>query len=659
MRFHRGPYNSPGSFTGKSLLKHGLPLLLIFLLAGVAYGQQDSSLDLASLVNAAQQAQAANNYTAAAGYYQDAIKLRPDIPELRANLGLMQHEAGDYPKAILSFQQALHQKPALYVPNLFLGIDYLRTGKVKEALPLLLKAKAMKADDPLPSLTLGKAYSSLGDYSQAIGELRHATRLDPAQSSAWFTLGISYLRQIEADSRSMTGEYTDTAYAKALFAEALVKQSRYKQASDLYKSVLAEDDRPPCMQSEAGFISLAQGDMQGTALAFKTERETHPECSLALLGEARQLIEADANDNSLRLLQQVWQRDHGFFTTNAAVVFAGMSPGRANAFLDFLAQKQTSAPLEQDFYTALSQAIRGEAAAGTRDGDIVSAGSTSENAANKSYSTGEYGRCSSQARASLKSGSEDTLRLLAACSFFTGEYALAADAGRALRALPSHPAAAGLYWSIKAEEKLALTSLARFQQLEPDSARSHILMGDIYRQRTRYDDAQKEYSKALDMSPDDAAALLGLASAYLDNAKTDQAIATAQKALALNPDSPEVNAIMGEAWIAQHKFSDAEPFLLKALKAKPQMLPHIHALLGRIYNAEGKTPEAVRELKLGAGSDDDGSIHYLLARLYEKSGDKTAANDAIAQMKVTQERRRQSAVTAFEDSHSSSLDDAP
>ena len=93
----------------------------------------------------------------------------------------------------------------------------------------------------------------------------------------------------------MTGTNADTSYAKALFAESLVKQSRYKEAADLYKSTLAANDQPPCMRSEAGFLYLKQGDSQNAELQFKAERSQHPECCLALLGEARLRIETGAN----------------------------------------------------------------------------------------------------------------------------------------------------------------------------------------------------------------------------------------------------------------------------------------------------------------------------------------------------------------------------
>jgi tetratricopeptide (TPR) repeat protein len=642
-------------------LKQRFPLFLLLLLAGHAFCQQDQPSDLASVLAAAQQAQAANNYAAAAADYKEAVKLRPDIPELRANLGLMQHEAGDYPDAIRSFQEALRLKPSLYVPNLFLGIDYVHTGRAKEAVPLLMKAEKMNATDALSSLTLGRAWSSLGDYGAAIREFRRAIRIDAKQSSAWFGLGIAQLDEVEEDARTMTDKHADTSYAKALYAESLTKQSRYKEAADLYKSILAATDQPPCTLSEAGFVSLKQGDIQNAKQQFTADRDRHPECSLAMLGEARVAIEAGKDEDALQLIRQVWTRDHGFLTTNASLLFDGMPSESSQRFLSFLAQQQSSGQIDQDLGAALTQSGEESADAGDemRAASSSSAVSAAGTQARQEYIAGHYGLCSRSLKNNLQSTDAATLQLLAVCSFFAGDYDLTSEASRTLPSTSSYPQAEALYWSIKANEKLAFESLAHFEQLEPNSARSHILLGDIYRQRERYDDAIKEYAKALALSPEDTAALLGLASAYYGVENTAKAIDTARQALLGSPDDPEINLLMGEALLTEHQFTDSEPYLLKALHAKPQMLAHVHALLGAAYAGDGKTQDAIRELKLGASSDEDGSAHYHLARLYSKIGDSADAAVALQQMKVLQQRRREGAVTALEDSRYTGLDDAP
>jgi tetratricopeptide (TPR) repeat protein len=637
-------------------------LFLLFLLAEPVFGQQEQPPELALLLVAAQQAQAANNYAVAAENYKQAVKFRPDMPELWANLGLMQHQTGDYTAAIGSFEKANRLKTSLYVPNLFLGIDYMRTGRTKQAIPFLLAAKKMNETDPLPSLTLGRAYSSLEEWPLAIHELRRAIQIDSRQSSAWFALGIVYLDQLENDSRTMTERYAGSSYANTLFAESLVKQSRYKEAATLYKDVLAAHDQPPCIQSEEGFLDIRVGDAHAAGAAFNTERRNHPECTLALLGLARLSLDTAVNEDALGFLNDAWSRDQGFFATNAPVLFEGLPDERAANFLSLVAEQRSSGKVESDMEEALSRARQGAPTPSAKQDSREPHGSsfaTSHDAAMSDYSSGRYGQCAGRLRGSLGTGNVETLQTLAACSFFTGAYDLSSDAGYALRALPSQPTVATLYWSIKTNEKLAFASLASFQELEPNSARSHILLGDIYRQREHYGDAQKEYSEALELSPGDPAALLGLGSAYLLEAKVDQAVAAAQKALEQSPADPEVNLLMGEALVTQHKFPDAEPFLLKSLSAKPQMLPHVHALLGKVYAADGRTPEAIREMNLGLASDQDGSLHYQLARLYTKSGDQRDADAAIAQMKDLQQKRRQGAVIAIEESRPASLDDGP
>ena len=216
----------------------------------------------------------------------------------------------------------------------------------------------------------------------------------------------------------------------------------------------------------------------------------------------------------------------------------------------------------------------------------------------------------------------------------------------------------GLYWSIKANQALALQSLTHFQQIAPNSVPSHVLLGDMYRQRQRYDDALAQYKLALEMSPTDHAALLGLAYAYFGDANIDATIATATTALAANPGDPELNVLMGEALVARHDFAGAEPYLQKGLAAKPQMLPQVHALLGTVYAETGRTEDAIAQLEMGQPADGDGSIHYRLARMYRKAGETKKAEAAMQQVKLLEQQRQKGAVTALEDS-SQPVDDLP
>jgi predicted Zn-dependent protease len=106
---------------------------------------------------------------------------------------------------------------------------------------------------------------------------------------------------------------------------------------------------------------------------------------------------------------------------------------------------------------------------------------------------------------------------------------------------------------------------------------------------------------------------------------------------------------MGESLLAVREFDQAELFLKKGLMVKPQMQPHVHALLGRVYAAKGQPRAAVAELNLGLQSDEDGSIHYQLALQYRKLGDEKASRSAMKESEALKLARLQRAHIALED----------
>jgi len=635
-----------------------LVLATALLIPALGLGQQGAApVDLNGLMQSASQSQQQGNYPAAARAYQQVLASRPDIAEVWADLGLMQHEEKQYAQAIQSFREAHRRNPSLYVPNLFLGIDLLQTGKATEAVTYLAAATRLNAKDVQGYLALGRAYAALGKPDQAAAEFRHVLNLNPQESPAWFSLGIAYLDEVESAARQMSSIHKQSPYAKALYAESLVKQVRYLEADDLYKGILATEQRPPCMHAELGFAYLKQHKAALAESEFEAEEHQQTPCSLARLGEVRLYIERGSDQDAVQRLKQLWARDHGFLRAHAAWLTDGLSGEHRAQFSTFLQEQHAQAGFDDELFDVLTAALQGTrqpAGTDSASGTLTAAAGQPE----ASYAAGRYGVCAAQAASGLKTRAEGTLHLLAACAFLTGDYDLSAKAAEAMLR-QSSASAESLYWSIKANEQLAFQALDQYQQMEPNSERTHLLLGDMYRQRLLYDDAIREYRRALEIAPGDPAALLGLASAYLVDSNVPGAVDTIRMALKRAPDDPEMNLVLGEALVEQHQYAEAEACLKKALRAKPQTLPHVHALLGEVYSNTGRTAEAIQELKLGLSSDEDGSLHYQLARLYRQTGDTKDAAVALEQMKVLQKQRRESAVIAVWDTHPSTLDDGP
>ena len=614
-------------------------ILLVLLVAPLpGRGQQQPASDLESVFADAQRAQAAGDFATAVNDYQRAIKMRPGIPQLWANLGLVQHQSGDAPAAIQSFQHALRLDPSLYVPNLFLGIEYAHIGKAKEAVPYLLAAEKIDKNDPQAALALGRTYIALNKFAAAAAELERATRLAPKLGAAWFTLGIARLDEVESDARIMSEEGKTSPFSGALYAESLARQARFGESASLYKTLLDARPQPPCMRSEYGFALLRGHDEPGATAAFDAERAAHPECALALLGQARMALDHDNIEKAAHLLATLWNRDHGFVQSNATLLVEGMAQDKTLSVASSLVASPLLAPDLHGLLAATLNVADPNVADSSAGQSPTASASGPRRTAAEDYAAGQFEQCAQRFSSALAPSSTAQLRLLAACSYFTGDNRRASGAAAALRAKEPHSIEA-LYWSVQANERLASDALARFQQLDPDSARSHILLGDIYQQLERYDDSQTEYLKAVSLAPGDPAAQLGLATAYLNNKNPNGAMAIAQAALLRRPQDPELNLIAAEVLMGQREYAAAVPYLFKSLNAKAQMLPRIHALIGKAYAETGRTQEAIEELKRGASSDVDGSVQYLLSRLYREIGDTKDATDALNQMKAIKQQR--------------------
>jgi tetratricopeptide (TPR) repeat protein len=242
-------------------------------------------------------------------------------------------------------------------------------------------------------------------------------------------------------------------------------------------------------------------------------------------------------------------------------------------------------------------------------------------------------------------GTAPTALESAACAYWAGDYEQSAElAGEALR--QSSATSEALYWSIKANERIAVAALSRFEELAPHSPISYDLVGDLYRDQRENDSALAEYKKALAIDAHDPGALMGATLANLGIAHLADAEAMDQTALADHPLDPQLNLLMAEILAAQNRLDKMQPYLAKCRTAPAELQPRVHLLLGRVAAQDGKTEEAIAQFKLAIPGDQDGSIHYQLSRLYRKTGNVAQAEKTEAEAKILIKQRYTNAMTA-------------
>jgi tetratricopeptide (TPR) repeat protein len=608
-----------------------------------ALGQTNFESSLADAVNA----QTAGDIPAAIAAYQKALAIRRDVPQIWANLGLMQYQTGDHAGALSSFKTAHQLEPKLSVPLLFLGIENLHLNNRTDAVHYLLMAKQLQPNDPEVYMNLGRAYFGLKQFENASIAYQQVTELNAKNGEAWYRLGITYLEMSEFASGELAGLNRQSPFFRRLEAESLSDQDRLAESEATFRKLLSGQNFPPCSLSSFGLVLLRRGQPSEARTQFQQDVKSGG-CSLAEIGLVRIAIENGQIESALESLASLWLLDSGFVRANASELTHGMTPERIQAFDNALARADI-ANLPPELISALQLSLRG--------GRTLSAQSeVSENQASlqsavrlpaKEYLTQRaYSKCVRSALPTGTSFSSQKLSLLATCSFFTGDYKTTLVAAKKLRSLPQTKEES-LYWSVLAEQRLAVLSLAYAGEVEPNSVRLHELLAESYRDREKYAEAEAEYKVALTIKPDEFAALVGAATNYLQELRIDLAHEMIQAALAQNPSDPEANYIMGEILFAEHKYSDAEPYLKAGLTTKAELIPRIHALLGQVYASQGDTKHAIGEYKLGLQSDDDGSVHFQLGRLYQKAGETELAAQAFAESKTLNQRKQTAARNTF------------
>jgi tetratricopeptide (TPR) repeat protein len=601
------------------------------LIANEAFSQRADLFE--SLLASAKAAQARSDFSSAAEFYRQAVNIHPKNPELRANLGLMYYQTGKDAQAMEAFRQALRLKPGLFVPNLFLGLESVKSRRFSRAIPYFKQAALSRPTDVQVQLGLGQAYSGSGKTRLATAAYSRATQLEPGNADAWHHLGVSYLEQVEADARILLTRHKDSVYVQLLMAETFAEQRAFIQAEEAYKKTLAFPKFPPGVHAGYGFVLLNRHDLSGAERELGAEIALNPGSLIGKLGIARLHLEQGATVQAAKEVRDIEKADAGFLGANASLFNAGLSRAKREELQRALQEGQASGDVAQESVALFRDSPNGGAPhvpTPDRGGESSPIRTAKTPAADplKLYASGSYGECVDVLVPRLQQQPAKDLQTLVSCAYLTGKYesGLKAAAKLASNAATEAP---GLYWETKSAQKLATEALARASATDRGSPKLHVLLGDIYRQQKAFPDAEQEYRKALALRPEDSGALFGLSLALLADGQNDEALSVADAALKRNPDDPEFNALMGEIRCARDDFSGAEPYLRKSLNTKPEFVFRVHALLGKVYAQTNRTQQAIAELKLALASDKDGSLHYQIARLYLKIGDRDSAMQAF------------------------------
>jgi|GEM_PF-6827441 len=135
---------------------------------------------------------------------------------------------------------------------------------------------------------------------------------------------------------------------------------------------------------------------------------------------------------------------------------------------------------------------------------------------------------------------------------------------------------------------------------ETESAEHHLRMGKAYLKKNNYEEAAKEFRKALREDPTYLESRLGLARTLFFQGEWESSTKELKKVLFLSPGHPRARLLMGNLFLSKGMMNESETIYGDLLSASGGVEAHNN--LGIVYTYQGKLEEAVREYSLAAES---------------------------------------------------------
>jgi tetratricopeptide (TPR) repeat protein len=172
-----------------------------------------------------------------------AVRLRPNLADIRNNLGNALAGQGRIPEAIEQYAQALKLKPDFAQARNNLGNALAGQGRPAEAIEQYAEALKLKPDDPEAHYNIANALAETGRTDAAIGEYGLALLLRPDYADAHYNLANSLLRA--GRIAEAIDQYGRTLRLKPDYAEAhnnmgiaLTRSGRTEEAIEQFNQAL-------------------------------------------------------------------------------------------------------------------------------------------------------------------------------------------------------------------------------------------------------------------------------------------------------------------------------------------------------------------------------------------------------------------------------------
>jgi tetratricopeptide (TPR) repeat protein len=186
----------------------------------------------------------------------------------------------------------------------------------------------------------------------------------------------------------------------------------------------------------------------------------------------------------------------------------------------------------------------------------------------------------------------------------------------------------GFVWKNRSKDwvEKAKTQCERALAITPQLAEGHTCLGNVFFSTGRYEDAEQQFQRSLDLDHTSDETLRSLAAAYQKQGKTTAAEDAYRKAIALRPNHWAVYSAFGTFYFNQGRYAEAAGMFQQAIKRAPLNFRD-YSNLGATYLYLGQYQAGIENLRqsisLRPAFEAYGNLGfcYFYIRRYQESAD--------------------------------------
>ena len=262
-------------------------------------------------------------------FYERIVRINPTFIKAYNNLGKMNAEGGNCPKAVAYFQKAIAVDPQFAKAYNNAAVCFAKMGQKDKAMDYYQKALKVEPKFVPTYNNLGVLFMEEKDFKRAQTYFDKAVKLDPKEPKTYYNLGV--LAEMQGHFEEAVLHYkealkVDPSYkeAKNNMAGALSKRSKKDKAISYYKKLIKDDPTNALYYNNLGVIYMKQGRLDEAIDEFAQALSKKKDYAEASYNIGTAFYKKKSLGQAMHHLQDALRADPEHFgaTTNLGIVYA-------------------------------------------------------------------------------------------------------------------------------------------------------------------------------------------------------------------------------------------------------------------------------------------------------------------------------------------------